>query len=55
MDESILNKRSKKILESLRNVKCGQDVFEALHAVPIENLKDMEEMIKYILKKKILN
>lgn len=49
-----MNKKSKNLLESLYSVDCGGDVYEALKEVPTDNLKDMREMIDFILNKRHL-
>lgn len=41
------------IIEALQNVKCGQDVYNALTAVPTPNLAEMLEMIANIIKHRV--
>jgi len=48
-----LTDKSKDIIAVLSTVDCAQDVYEALNQAPTENLKDMKNMINYILKNRI--
>lgn len=44
-----MNERIEKIVSSLHSAQSGQEVFDALCQVPMENLDDMRNMIEHIL------